>query len=246
MAGQNIDITEEIKAVENAAADMMLHEEAEAAVAEHIQETADVSENGESPAPAPEAKEMTEAQKELEEKRARLKAIWQNQFSSCIEFFNLVAEEVKDIYDVVPSKSKKWKSFCLIPKGTMGQLSYYSKPVNSLRVASNWNWRAPLKVCNVPNHIQCVTPDLPYVKKRPKDRPEDGSAPIWGNMVALFDSDRKYHCIFGEKYNHEDHTWTWMVNTPQNVARMLRERHEKAEKAKAQAAKEKAENEAKE
>ena len=233
MAGQNIDIMEEIEAVENAAMDMGLHETANAAVTEHI----------------PEAAEMTEAQKELEEKKARLKAIWQNQLASCFEFFNLVAEEVKDIYEVVPSKSKKWKSFCLVPRGTAGQVSYYSKPVNSLRVASNWNWRAPLKVCNVANHIQCVTPDLPYVRKRPKDRPEDGSAPIWGNMVALFDSDRKYHCIFGEKYNHENRTWTWMVNTPQAVAQMLRERYEKMEKAKAQAAKEKAEkaeNEAKE
>lgn len=170
----------------------------------------------------------TEAERqkqELEEKKKRVKEIWKKQLDSCFEFFDLVAEELKDIYEVVPGKSKQFKSACLVPKGTASQVTYYGKPLYSLRVASNWNWRAGLDRCSVEKHIQCVTPDLPYVKPRPKDHPDWSSPPVFGNMVAIFDSDRKYHCLFGEKYNKDNKTWTWMVNTPKRVAAMVREKY---------------------
>lgn len=166
-----------------------------------------------------------------EEKKQKNHELWKKQLDNCIQFFNEVAALLDDIYEVVPGRSKQWKSFCLVPKGTANQVTYYGKPVNSLRVAMNWNWRAGLDRCSIPNHIQCVTPDLPYVKPRPKEHPEWSSPPIFGNMVALFDTDHKYHCIFGEKYDKASKIWLWIQNTPKEVADMLRERYNKTHQA---------------
>ena len=107
-----------------------------------------------------------------EEKKQKNHEMWKKQLDDCFQFFKEVAVLLDDIYEVVPGRSKQWKSFCLVPKGTANQVTYYGKPVNSLRVAMNWNWRAGLDRCSIPNHIQCVTPDLPFVKPRPKEHPE--------------------------------------------------------------------------
>lgn len=152
-------------------------------------------------------------------------AIWKGQLGKCVEFFNKVAELVGDIYEVVPGKSTRWRTFCLTPKGTAEQISYYGKPVNSLRVAPVWNWRASMKKCSVRRHIQCVTQDLPYVKPRPKDNPDGASSPVYGNMVAIFDTDRKYHCLYGERYDRKAREWIWKEDiSPEEVADMLRKR----------------------
>lgn len=162
--------------------------------------------------------------KDLEAK-IQQRNLWKRQLDDCFCFFNQVAALLTDIYEILPGKNRG-KSFCLIPKGTAGQVNYYEKPVNSLRVGMNWNWRANLEKCSNPRHIQCVTPDLPYVKPRPKDHPERASQPIFGNMVALFDTDRKYHCLHGEKYIRETREWIWRDDlTAEAVADMLRERY---------------------
>lgn len=170
-------------------------------------------------------KDEQEKIKAEKEKKEKQHDIWAKQLDSCIEFFNQVAALLTDIYEVLPGKSRQWRSFCLVPKGTINQVTYYGKPMNSLRVAMNWNWRAGLDRCTNPKHIQCVTPDLPYVKPRPKDHPEWSSPPVFGNMVALFDTDNKYHCIFGEKFNRDTKTWTWINNDPEKIAAMLRDRY---------------------
>ena len=149
------------------------------------------------------------------------KEIYQAQLEKCVRFFNEVAELLKDTHVVVPSKSKKWESYCLVEKGQENQVTYYGKPVNSLRVAPNWNWRAGLDRCSNPSYIQCVTPDAPFARRRPKEHPEWSSLPIFCNMVGYFDTDNKYHCIFGEKYERETKTWTWVENFPKRVALMI-------------------------
>lgn len=175
-------------------------------------------------------REDNENTKIVEAERERKKKIWKQQLNNCVVFFNRVAALVDDIYEVVPGKGKQWQSYCLVPKGTRSQINYYGKPVDSLRVAMNWNWRASLYKCSVPNHIQCVTQDLPFVKARPKDHPDLASPPVYGNMVALFDKDHKYHCLYGEKYDRVTKTWGWVDDkTPEDVANMLRERAEKKE-----------------
>ncbi len=149
------------------------------------------------------------------------KAVWKEQMTKCMDFFNQVAEILKETHVIAPSKSKKWKSACLVRKGEEGQVSYYGKPVNSLRVAPNWNWRAGLDRCSNPGYIQCVTPDLPFAKKRSKEHPEWSTPPIWGNMVGYFDTDNKYHCIYGERYDFEKKEWVWVENDPVFVANFI-------------------------
>ena len=155
---------------------------------------------------------------------AQQKEIWKQQLDRCIKFFNEVAEELKDTHVIVPSKSKKWQSMCLVRKGEEKQVNYYGKPVNSLRVAPNWNWRAGIDRCSNANYIQCVTPDLPFAKKRSPEHPEWSTMPIFGNMVGYFDTDNKYHCVFGEKYDFDFKSWMWVENIPSLVAKKIRER----------------------
>ena len=160
-----------------------------------------------------------------------MKQVWKEQFEKCVTFFNAVADELKETHTVIQGKSKKTKSACLVKKGKENEVSYYGKPINSLRVAINWNWRAGLDRCSNPKYIQCVTPDLPYCRHRPKEHPEWASPPVYGNMIGYFDTDNKYHCIFGEKYDHETKTWSWVDNSPHNVAMMILQRDAKLEQA---------------
>lgn len=162
---------------------------------------------------------------EKDEKMEADKEKYKLQMDYCVNFFNKVADLLSDIYEVVRPDDKKNRSRCLVPKGTASQVTYYGKPVYSLRVGAVWNWRASLKKCNVPEHIQCVTRDLPYVKGRPKGHPELPSPPIYGNMVAIFDTDKKYHCIYGEKYDKKTKTWMWVDNTPERAAMYVRKKY---------------------
>lgn len=159
------------------------------------------------------------------------KELWKQQMDNCMRFFNDVADILKETHVVVPSKSKKWPSMCLVKKGEEHLVSYYGKPVNSLRVGPNWNWRAGLDRCSNANYIQCVTPDLPFAKKRSKEHPEWSTQPIFGNMVGYFDTDNKYHCVFGEQYDFEEGKWIWMENIPMVVAKKIIEKDKELNQA---------------
>ena len=154
------------------------------------------------------------------------KAEWKEQLNKCLAFFEAVAEKLQDTHTIVHSKSKKWKSMYLVKKGEEGQVTYYSKPINSLRVAPNWNWRAGLDRCSNPDYIQCVTPDLPFAKRRSKEHPELSTMPIFANMVGYFDTDNKYHCVYGERYDFAKKKWVWVDSDPEEVARNIRIRME--------------------
>ena len=160
-------------------------------------------------------KKVSKAGESLEERREQLK--------KCNEFFLKVADELKDTHVILGSATGVWGSACLVLKGTENQVSYYGKPINSLRVACNWNWHASLKRCDKPDYIQCLTKDLPWAKKRPSDNPELASPPIWGNMVGLFGPDKRYHCVYGERFNRKTKTWEWVEGDVQELVKKLRE-----------------------
>ena len=167
--------------------------------------------------------EISKAGEVLNERREQLK--------KCNAFFLKVADELKETHQIVGSALKVWGSACLIPKGSESQLSYYSKPVNSLRVACNWNWKASIKRCKEERFIQCNTPDLPWCRKRESEGM--ASKPIWGNMVGYFDDDHRYHCVYGEKFNRETKTWEWVESDPKEVSRMMLDKAIKMEAEKA-------------
>lgn len=181
----------------------------------------------EAPEEAPTADENTgevsKAGEKLDERREQLK--------KCNAFFMAVANELKETHRIIGSSLKVWGSACLIPKGTEEQVSYYGKPLNSLRVACNWNWRAALKRCKDEKFIQCVTPDLPWCRKREAEGM--ASKPIWGNMVGYFDRDQKYHCVYGEKFNRETRTWEWVEGDPKLMAQVMKEEQRKLDAEKA-------------
>ena len=127
--------------------------------------------------------------------------------SMCIDFFSKLADSLKETHEVVESCNADCTKY-LIPKGTIGELTYYGKPANSFRVSDHWNWYANINKCANRRYIQCLNVDLPWAKKR---KTEDGpSSPIWASQVAKLGSDGKYHCIFGEAFDKKTKTWKWI------------------------------------
>ncbi len=117
-------------------------------------------------------------------------------------------------YESVGSCNKD-SSMYLCPKGTLHQISYYSKPMNSFRISNHWNWYSNLKKCKDAEYIQCFSVDIPM----PKDRinPGKASRPRFGTQVAFFGDDNKYHCIYGDKYDSQTEEWSWVESNPEEV-----------------------------
>ena len=67
----------------------------------------------------------------------------------CEEYFMILSELLSETHEVVGSCNKDISKY-LIPKGTASELTYYSKPKNSVRISDHWNWYANLNKCNIP------------------------------------------------------------------------------------------------
>ena len=128
-------------------------------------------------------------------------------WEQCEEYFNLLADQLKDTHEVVASCNYDDSKY-LVPKGTANQITYSSKPVNSYRLSDHWNWKANLKKNPDENYIQCYSRDMPWCKQR-LGYQGHASRPIRAYMVARFDKDNKYHHVFGEKFNRKTKEWTW-------------------------------------
>lgn len=140
----------------------------------------------------------------------------ERKLKACIEFFNQLAELLlkKGTYEIVGSCNKD-TSVYLIPNGTIGDLSYSSKPAKSFRVSDHWNWYSNLKKNPNPHYIQCYSVDLPRAKKR--EDPERASHPIQAAQVGYFDEDNKYHAVYGEVFDRKTKTWSWLFADPEDV-----------------------------
>lgn len=138
--------------------------------------------------------------------------------NKCYEFFKTLGKELGDDYEVLASinKDKKYTSLYLCPKGTKDQVTYYGKPMNSFRVSTHWNWRAPLKKCDKENYIQCLNVDLPFAKKRNGEG--ESSDPIMAEQVAVIGVDGKYHAVFGEVFDRKTREWKWLEVDPKEIA----------------------------
>ena len=134
----------------------------------------------------------------------------------CIGFFERLSELLKEDYEVIGSCNKD-SSIYLVPKGTSDQISYYGKPVGSFRISDHWNWFSSLKRCSDPNEVQCRSMDMPWCRKRDAKEPDKATKPIIGAQVAMYGPDKKYHCIFGERFDRMTKTWSWMDISPEEV-----------------------------
>ena len=121
----------------------------------------------------------------------------QYKYRYCLQVFMKLAEDLKDTHEIIGSCNKD-RSIYLIPKGSIDDLSYYGKPVDSYRISDHWNWYASITRCSDEGRIQCHNVDLKY----PQDR-IDGRAtrPVSGVCIAYYDIDGKYHTVFGELYD---------------------------------------------
>lgn len=125
----------------------------------------------------------------------------------CKSYFDYLAEKLKDTHEVVPSCNND-ESRYLIPKGTIDQLTYQSKPVDSYRFSTHWNWYANVNKCPDPDYVQCHNRDLPKAKRRLEEGKP--SKPVLGICVARFGEDGFYHTVYGEMYRNR----TWQFRRP--------------------------------
>lgn len=123
---------------------------------------------------------------------------------NCKGYFGYLVQKLADTHELVPSCNND-ESMYLIPKGTIDQLTYQSKPVDSYRFSTHWNWYANVNKCPDPNYVQCWNVDLP----RPKQRAAEGkpSKPVLGICVARFGEDHLYHTVYGEVFNYRKRMW---------------------------------------
>ena len=143
--------------------------------------------------------------------------IRQQKIMKCEEFFSNLCAILSDTYEVVGSCNRDLSQY-LIPKGTISELSYYSKPAKSFRISDHWNWYSSLKKCSNPHYIQCFSVDIPRAEKRT----DYGKAtkPKYGIQVSVIGGDGKYHAVYGEIYDRKTGAWNWLETEPADIAEM--------------------------
>lgn len=144
----------------------------------------------------------------------------QNKIFACKTFFDELSDILKDTYEVAGSCNQDISQY-LIPKGTISDLTYYSKPKKSFRISDHWNWYANLKKCSNPHYVQCLSVDLPRANKRFKWNGYRATTPIHGNQVCILGGDNKYHAVYGEVYDRKTRTWSWLETDPADIAEMV-------------------------
>lgn len=137
--------------------------------------------------------------------------------ASCKEFISNIANVLKGQYEVMPSCNKD-ESLYIVPFGTSDQVTYHSKPIGSLRYSDHWNWYANLNKCEDPRYIQCYSVDAPWARKRTDHK---ATRPIFAIQVCVFGKDRKYHHIFGDKFDRKTKTWSWFEPSIEEALALL-------------------------
>lgn len=133
----------------------------------------------------------------------------------CNNWFDQLAELLRDTHVIVGSCNQDTSRY-LVPKGTESQITYYGKPANSFRVSDHWNWRSSLSRCKAEKYVQCYSMDMPWVGKR--QGPGKSSKPMLGCSVMYFsDVDKQYHVVYGEKFDRETKTWSFVTMDPEKA-----------------------------
>jgi len=124
----------------------------------------------------------------------------------CLAYFMDLVKKLADTHELISSCNKDTTLY-LIPKGTIDQLTYTSKPVDSYRFSDHWNWYANVNKCPNEHYVQCYNVDMPRVK--PRAEAGKPSKPVFGICVAHFGDDMKYHHVFGEKFDRKTKVWSY-------------------------------------
>lgn len=144
----------------------------------------------------------------------------QNRMDACNEYFNELAKLLEQSHMVMLSSNKDQSRY-LIPNGTDNEVTYYGKPFHSFRVSNHWNWKANIRKCVDPRHVQCFTKDLHY----PFHRPKSGMAskPVLACCVCYYGLDKLYHVVCGEVYDHVNRSTHFIRRDPKEVIAEMQE-----------------------
>jgi len=140
---------------------------------------------------------------------------FKEKLNKCNRFFDNMVVLLWSSHNEMGSCNKDASRY-LVPSGTENEVTYNSKPRNSLRVSDHWNWYASTKKCSNEHYIQCLSVNAPYARKREAEG--KASKPITAIQVCLLGDDDKYHVVYGEKYDKKTKTWTWIESSPQILA----------------------------
>lgn len=140
----------------------------------------------------------------------------------CCEFFKKLTDALSDTHVILKSCNSNPQDISkyLIPIGTENQVSYFGKPVGSFRISDHWNWYANVNKNPNEKYVQCLSVDMPWAKKR--KAPGKPSYPVTGIQVALVDTDKKYHAVYGEKYDKKTKKWDWLETDVNTVVDMVK------------------------
>lgn len=142
----------------------------------------------------------------------------EEKLAKCQAFMAKLYERLEG-YECDQSPYSNESSYC-IPFGTNEENSFYSKPMHSFRCSSHWNWYANLRKCSVPNYIQCNNVDVPWARQRIESG--KASQPVTAYQVAFFGDDKRFHCVYGEKFDRKTKSWQWIESSVDEVLEDLK------------------------
>lgn len=154
------------------------------------------------------------------DKKGMIREIHDIWMKECNEYFYKLAERLNASHRVVTGKSGDISKY-LVVTGTENQLTYYGKPFLSFRLSNHWNWKANLRKCVDPNHVQCYTKDLHHPFRRPDS--VHASKPVYACCVGYYGPDRLYHIICGEVFDPSTKATRFIKKDIDEVIRDLEE-----------------------
>lgn len=135
------------------------------------------------------------------------------QIRMCREFFEKLATALSETHEILPSCNNDFSRY-LCKKGTLEEVTYFSKPEDSFRVSDHWQWYANLLKCPDPHYIQCFSREFPRAKNR--EREGYAGKAIIADCVAFF-KDGAYHIVYGEYWDKKERKWKWRDTTVEDV-----------------------------
>ena len=141
---------------------------------------------------------------EFREKRAK-----------CNEYFNGLCELLNETYEHHANRTKDHRpDKYLYPKGTVREITYSSKPKNSFRFSSKWNFYKDGQGRMLPE-VQCYSEDFPNAHTDSLGHGPQGS--VLAYSVCFYGEDGHYHVVYGERYNRKTRKWDWVESDPEDA-----------------------------
>lgn len=134
--------------------------------------------------------------------------------AACKEFFDRLAEALKEYGYTIVDSCNADSTIYLVISGTEKDISYYGKPILSFRLSDHWNWYSNMSKCDKYWFVQCKNDDITWPTKRTG---YGATKPKYAWQVAIFGADKKYHCVFGEKFDRRTKKWSFVTPTVEEV-----------------------------